>query len=101
MLYPLWDAGFQVGHAARTARDTIDRAGSDLDAATAILSARLIAGDPAPYEELVDRRERFVRKEGKRLARRIVDATAERPSRRISRTTPAGCATSTRSDGWA
>jgi [protein-PII] uridylyltransferase len=78
MLYPLWDAGFQVGHAARSAKETVERAGQDLDGATAILSARLIAGDPAPFQELIDRRARWIRKEGKRLARRIVDATAER-----------------------
>jgi [protein-PII] uridylyltransferase len=78
MLYPLWDAGFQVGHAARSPKDTMERAGEDLDAATAILSARLVAGDPAPYEELLDRRARFLKKEGKRLARRIVEATAAR-----------------------
>jgi [protein-PII] uridylyltransferase len=64
MLYPLWDAGFQVGHAARSAKQTIERAADDLDAATAILSARLVAGDPAPFDELLDRRSRFVKKEG-------------------------------------
>jgi [protein-PII] uridylyltransferase len=36
MLYPLWDAGFQVGHAARSPKETIERAGLDLDAATSI-----------------------------------------------------------------
>ncbi|HEY7875169.1 MAG TPA: [protein-PII] uridylyltransferase, partial [Actinomycetota bacterium] len=78
MLYPLWDAGFQVGHATRPPKETIARAASDLDAATAILSARMVAGDPAPFDELLYRRTRFLKKEGKRLARRIVDATAER-----------------------
>lgn len=78
MLYPLWDAGFQVGHAARTPKETIDRSSRDLDAATAILSSRLVAGDPAPFEELIDRRARWLKKDGKRLVRRIVDATAER-----------------------
>jgi [protein-PII] uridylyltransferase len=78
LLYPFWDAGFQVGHAARSAKATIERADQDLDAATSILSARHIAGDNGPFEELVDRRSRWIRKDGKRIARRVVDATNER-----------------------
>ena len=45
LLYPLWDAGFSVGHAVRTPGETADLANERLDAATAILDARLLAGD--------------------------------------------------------
>jgi len=78
LLYPLWDAGFQVGHALRTPKETIQRAGDDLDAATALLSARPIAGNSGPYEELRDRLERWLRKERARLTRRILDSRTER-----------------------
>ena len=78
LLYPLWDAGFQVGHAVRTAKETVERSTQDLDSATAILSARLIAGDPESFDELIDRRRRWLQKERARQTRRILDATAER-----------------------
>ena len=77
-LYPLWDAGFQVGHAVRTPREAVERSSQDLDHATALLSARFIAGDPAPFEELSDRHERWLRKERGRLARRVLESTAGR-----------------------
>lgn len=44
LLYPLWDAGFTVGHAVRTPAESLHLAGERLDAATAILDARLLAG---------------------------------------------------------
>ena len=43
--YPLWDAGLQLGHAVRSLDQQLARADEDLDAATALLSARPIAGD--------------------------------------------------------
>jgi [protein-PII] uridylyltransferase len=45
LLYPLWDAGFTVGHAVRTPAETAQLAAERLDAATAILDGRLLAGD--------------------------------------------------------
>ena len=47
LLYPLWDAGFSVGHAVRTPGESAELATERLDAATAILDARLLAGDAA------------------------------------------------------
>jgi len=81
LLYPLWDAGFEVGHAVRTPKETIERAASDLDAATSILSARHVAGDPELFEELVDRQRRWITRDAKKIARRIVDATRRRHER--------------------
>ncbi|MGZ6543961.1 MAG: [protein-PII] uridylyltransferase family protein [Actinomycetota bacterium] len=45
LLYPLWDAGFTVGHAVRTPGESVELATERLDAATAMLDARLLAGD--------------------------------------------------------
>jgi len=45
LLYPLWDAGFTVGHAVRTPAESVELATERLDAATAMLDARLLAGD--------------------------------------------------------
>ena len=47
LLYPLWDAGYTVGHAVRTPAETAQLAGERLDAATAMLDARTLTGDTA------------------------------------------------------
>jgi [protein-PII] uridylyltransferase len=43
--YPVWDAGLKLGHAVRSVDEQIELAKHDLDTATALLTARLIAGD--------------------------------------------------------
>jgi [protein-PII] uridylyltransferase len=78
LLYPLWDAGFQVGHAVCTPREAIERARADLEAATALLEARLVAGPVGLYDELTGRRRRWLERDGRRLARRLLEVTAER-----------------------
>ena len=78
VLYPLWDAGFTVGHAVRTPRDAVAFARANLHTATALLSARFVAGDPTPFEELLDRRARWLRVHGRALLRRIVGAVRDR-----------------------
>jgi [protein-PII] uridylyltransferase len=78
LLYPMWDAGFQVGHALRTPREAIEFARRDLPAATAILSARLVAGEAALFEELCARRRRWLERDGRGLVRRIMEATGAR-----------------------
>lgn len=42
--YPLWDAGFVIGHAMRTPKETRKLAGEDRDTLTALLDARIVAG---------------------------------------------------------
>jgi [protein-PII] uridylyltransferase len=78
LLYPLWDAGWQVGHAVRAPKEAVERAALDLDAATAGLSARLVAGSSDHFNEFVDRYRRWMNKERKGLIRRIIDSTIER-----------------------
>ena len=43
--YPIWDAKVHLGHAVRTVKEALSLAADDLDTATALLDARLIAGD--------------------------------------------------------
>jgi [protein-PII] uridylyltransferase len=49
--YPIWDAGLKLGHAVRTFDDHLALAKDDLDTATALLTARHLAG----YEKLGER----------------------------------------------
>ena len=50
--YPIWDAGLKLGHSVCTQREALDIADDDLDTATALLSARHIAGDAALTADL-------------------------------------------------
>jgi [protein-PII] uridylyltransferase len=51
ILYPLWDAGLQVGHALRNVRESARWAARDLKAKTAILDARYLCGDESVFAE--------------------------------------------------
>ena len=78
LLYPLWDAGFQVGHAVCSPKEAIERARGDLEAATSLLEARLVAGPAGLMNEMTGRRRRWLERDGRRLARRLLEVTAER-----------------------
>jgi len=53
MLYMLWDMGLKVGHASRSVEECLKLAREDHTIQTAILEARLIAGDQSLAEELM------------------------------------------------
>lgn len=55
LLYPLWDAGLNIGHQVVTPSDVIDLAREDLPTATALLDWRAITGDNTLSAELLDR----------------------------------------------
>ncbi len=50
--YPVWDQRVQLGHGVSTVRQAVALAGKDLEAATSLLSARHLAGDPRLTAEL-------------------------------------------------
>jgi len=55
VLYPLWDAGVQIGHAVRGVDETLDLSKSDIRTSTTLLDLRHIAGDRSLVHELVER----------------------------------------------
>jgi [protein-PII] uridylyltransferase len=55
VLYPLWDAGVQIGHAVRGVEETLDLSKSDIRTSTTLLDTRHIAGDKSLVCELVER----------------------------------------------
>lgn len=59
LLYPLWDAGLVVGHAAHTPASAVKFAETDMTAMTAFLDARLVAGDAKLYSDFTSRFERL------------------------------------------
>src|SRR5690606_22350323 len=55
ILYPLWDAGLQIGHQVVTISDTIALAKKDLPTATTLLDFRLVAGDAVQANKLQEK----------------------------------------------
>jgi [protein-PII] uridylyltransferase len=53
--YPIWDEGLKLGHSVCTVAQALKLASNDLDTATALLSARRIAGDHSLADELAER----------------------------------------------
>ncbi len=51
LLYTLWDAGLQVGHATRTVKESIALSASDMKVKTALLDARYLGGNYDLYQE--------------------------------------------------
>jgi [protein-PII] uridylyltransferase len=54
LLYPLWDAGLNIGHQVICREETIDLARSDLPTATSLLDFRHIAGDEQLTQALME-----------------------------------------------
>lgn len=52
LFYPLWDAGLKVGHAVRSVPEACTAAGEHLETLTALLDARLVAGQSVLLDEL-------------------------------------------------
>ncbi len=53
VLYPLWDAGFAIGHQVLLLGDVVELAREDLATATSLLDWRHLAGDRALSDEVV------------------------------------------------
>jgi [protein-PII] uridylyltransferase len=64
--YPIWDEGLKLGHSVCTAREALTLADGDMDTATALLSARHIAGDAALTTDLAVRARRQWEQRSKR-----------------------------------
>ncbi len=76
-LQTLWDAGFEVTASTRTVSDCLDHAAEDETFFTALLSARLLAGDRVLFERLRRRFARSVRSRGKDLVADWLDEARE------------------------
>ena len=78
LCYPLWDAGLSVGHAVRTPAEAVADAGAGVDASTAVLDRRLVAGDPGLFDALSARVRRWAARRSTPLLRALADADAAR-----------------------
>ncbi|GIU86308.1 MAG: bifunctional uridylyltransferase/uridylyl-removing enzyme [Acidimicrobiia bacterium] len=76
--YPLWDAGFVTGHGVRTVKESLALAEDDVDALTAMLEVRLVAGDGALVDALRGRTHDLARRRRDRLLPALADAADAR-----------------------
>lgn len=76
--YPVWDEGLKLGHAVRSVRDTLSLASSDLDTATALLTARHICGDEDLTVELAERARTNWRRRGRGWIEQLAKSVEQR-----------------------
>ncbi len=80
VIYPLWDAKLDVGYAVRSRREALS-AIEELDAATSMIDARVLAGD----RDLVHRTRTEVLRRIRRRPARLLDALARADRARHAR----------------
>jgi len=76
--YPIWDAGLHLGHSVQTPKQALALANEDLDTATALLSARHVAGDSRLAAELGGSAHAQWTKRSKRWLQALGDRVDER-----------------------
>jgi len=81
LLYPLWDGGFEVGHAVRTPAEAEEIARERLDVLTAELDARRVAGDEELVVDADSRVLAIARQNPRAFAEQLRDASADRRRR--------------------
>jgi len=79
--YPLWDAGFVLGQSVRTVKEALTVADDDLDALTALLDVRVVAGDAALVDELTAQVHRLAHKRRDRVITALAGASGLRQVR--------------------
>ncbi len=107
----LWDAGLAAGHAVRSLAQCVDAARADIATLTSMMELRTLAGDDAARAALAAALApaklwppaEYFQSQARRTASRATPASTTPPttSSPTSRKVPAGCATCTRSPGWA
>lgn len=78
LFYELWDAGFMVGHAIRTVKESLKLAAVNLEVATSFLDARLLAGDEGMFDDFAGAVIRQTRRRGARFLGDVRASTAAR-----------------------
>jgi [protein-PII] uridylyltransferase len=84
VLQLLWDAGLTVGHSFRTLAECLEEARADLRSRTALIEARLVAGDArifAGLDRALDQRIRHDRRSGEAFLEALRVEVAERHAR--------------------
>jgi [protein-PII] uridylyltransferase len=79
ILHALWDLHLEVGHSVRTVEDCLDVSGRDLRTWTALMDARLVAGDRALFDLFQTRmRDELFQPAHEAFVKRLVQGVWER-----------------------
>lgn len=79
IVYPLWDAGFEVGHATRTVKECIRMAGDDLEILMSLLDGRFICGVSNLFVDMLDGlRKKVIRSRIRKIIALLVDESRNR-----------------------
>jgi [protein-PII] uridylyltransferase len=76
--YPFWDAGFTLGQATRTPKETLALADHDLDVLTALLDLRVVVGDVDFAYDVRDRARALAVKRRDRVVSALAAAARSR-----------------------
>ena len=76
--YPVWDQGLKLGQSVSTVKQALELADDDLDTATALLSARHVAGDASLSAQLAVGAGVQWERRSKRWLSQLADRTEER-----------------------
>ena len=80
--YPLWDAGFVLGHGTRTSSEAFNLAENDLETLTSLLDVRVVAGSATvDADALVHRVRRLARRRKDSLIAELAGASTRRRER--------------------
>lgn len=80
--YPLWDAGFVLGHGTRTSSEAFHLAENDLETLTSLLDVRVVAGSATVgADALVHRVRRLARRRKDSLIAELAGASTRRRER--------------------
>lgn len=82
VLYTLWDAGLEVGHATRSISECVRLANKDMKVKTSLIDARYLCGDAALYGDFARAMEQqLIRKNAERFIREKLEESRERHER--------------------
>lgn len=82
LLYTLWDAGLQVGHAARSIAESVRLANRDMKVKTALIDGRYLCGDAGLYGDFEKAVEHsLLRKNEERFIREKLEENRQRQER--------------------
>ncbi|HEX2053666.1 MAG TPA: [protein-PII] uridylyltransferase [Actinomycetota bacterium] len=79
--YPVWDQGLKLGQSVASVKEVLSLADEDLDTATALLSARHVAGDASLSAQLAVAAGAQWERRSKRWLSQLADRTEERHAR--------------------
>ena len=79
IVYPLWDAGFEVGHATRTIKECIQMAGGDIEVLMSLIDGRFICGASNLFMDMLEKlRKKVIRSRHRKIISMLFEESQER-----------------------